>query len=315
MLARLLLALLLLTGCSEQPPEPPPDTWRVELSTAPTLLALTADDVYAASYGNGVGGSQVYRVDRRTGRLVAQRTLAGQPNGLALGPRGELWLATLQLPDQPSGTGLQVLDPDTLQTRRTVLVQGVPLSVAFVEGALWTGDADGLSRLDPATGETQLRVPLPHAVNRLATTTAGLVAVGPEDLTAFDPATGDVIATHEVPAFGSTTVAVAGETLWVLHPDADATTVLQPYDARTLQPRPTVSSPGQAGAAAAVHGDRLWISDPGGGRLLCADAADGQVRAERELAVTGPLVADERSVVAAQSAGLAALPATCRSAD
>ena len=319
-MVRLLAALaLLLTACSTSDagptPAPSPQTWRVELSTAPTLLALTDSDVYAASYGNGVGGSQVYRVDRGTGRLAAQRTVAGQPHGLALGPRGELWLATLQLPDQPSGTGLQVLDPVTLQTRRTVLVDGVPLSLAFVDDALWVGDATGISEVEPATGATLRRLDLPHAVNRLAETSGGVVAVGPQTLTAFDPVTGAAGATAQVPAFGSTTVAPAGDVLWVLHPDADARTVLQPYDGRTLQPRPAVASPGAAGAGAYAHGDRLGVSDPAGGRLLCLDAAGGGVRSERQLPLTGPLVADEKSLVAAQAGGLTATPTDCGDAD
>lgn len=316
MLLRLLLAsVLLLTGCTASDPEPAPEAWTVELSTAPTLLVLTAEQVYAASYGNGVGASQVYRVDRSTGRLAAQRTVAGQPNGLALGPDGELWLATLQLPDQPSGTGLQVLDPVRLQTRRTVLVEGIPLSIAFVAGQLWTGDARGASRLDPATGTTLQRVPLPHAVNRLVSTEPGLLAVGPQTLTLLDPATGATRATRSVPAYGSTTVAAAGDVLWVLHPDADDASVLQPYDARTLVPGPPAASPGRAGAAAYASGDRLWLSDPGGGRLLCADARSAKVNDERDLALTGPLVADDRSVLAARVTGLTALSAGCGAAD
>lgn len=313
---RLLLALaLLLPACSSTEEPPVPESWQVELSTAPTLLALTADDVYAASYGNGVGGSQVYRVDRGTGRLAAQRTVAGQPHGLTVGPTGELWLATLQLPDQPSGTGLQVLDPVSLQTRRTLLVEGIPLSLAFHDSALWVGDAGGVSQLDPDTGESLGRIPLPHAVNRLATTPAGLLAVGPETLASVDPATGRTTATQPVPAFGTTQLAPAGDVLWVVHADAKARAVLQPYDARTLQPRPAVASPGQAGAAAYAHGERLWVSDPAGGRLLCADAATGDVLAVHELALTGPVIADEIIVVAAQTAGMAGGPPDCGEAD
>lgn len=313
---RLIAALaLLLTACSTPVPEPASDTWRVELSTAPTLLALTDQDVYAASYGNGVGGSQVYRVDRSTGRLAAQRTVAGQPHGLALGPRGELWLATLQLPDQPSGTGLQVLDPETLQTRRTVLVEGVPLSLAFAADALWVGDAHGVSQVDPATGVATRRTPLPHAVNRLAATPAGLVAVGPETLTALDLTTGRPGPTRHVPAFGSTSVAPAGDLLWVLHPDAKANAVLQPYDARTLQPRPAARSPGRAGASAFADARRLWVSDPAGGRLLCLDATTGDLVDEQELPLTGPVIADESHVVAAQADGMTARRAECGGAD
>lgn len=318
MLLRLLLAAaLLLSGCATLDDDHPtrPAAWSVELSTAPTLLALTAEDVYAASYGNGVGGSQVYRVDRSTGRLAEQRTVAGQPNGLAVGPTGELWLATLQLPDQPTGTGLQVLDPVTLQTRRSLPVEGVPLSLAFVDGALWTGDASGVSRVDPTTGEVLLRAVLPHPVNRLVAVPAGLVAVGPGMLTALDPVTGARGPQQQVPAFGSTTATAGDGRIWVVHADAEAHAVLRPYDARTLLPGAPAPSPGRAGAAAYLSGDRLWVSDPSGGRLLCADPASGQVRDARELPLTGPLVADGRSVVAAHAGGLRGLPATCGAAD
>lgn len=236
-----LVACSLLAGCSASQAEPP-ESWTVELSTAPTLLALSDDQVYAASYGNGVGGSQVYRVDRSLGRLVAQQTVAGQPNGLALAPDGEVWLATLQLPDQPTGTGLQVLDPTTLQTRRTVKVAGVPLSLAFVGGELWVGDGDGVRKVDPRTGA---------ALRTVAT-------------------------------------AVKAYRLWLVHPDDRGAAVVQRYDVSSLEPDVAV---------------------------VRADPASGQVRAERELAVTGPLVADESSVVAAQSQGLAAVPAACGAAD
>ncbi len=179
MLRALLVAALLVAGCSgsgddEPGPAPAaPQRWTVELGTAPTLLAVVDDAVLAASYGNGVGGSQVYRVDRATGRLVAQRTVAGQPNGLAVGPDGALWLATLRLPDQVSGTGLQVLDPVSLATRRTLPVEGVPLSVAFVGEALWIGDERGVHQVDPADGAVLRTVPTAHPATRLRRWPAG----------------------------------------------------------------------------------------------------------------------------------------------
>ena len=311
----LLVAALLLAGCTAEDDPAPPETWTVEVGTAPTLLALTAEHVYGASYGTGVGGSQVYRVDRSTGRLAAQRTLAGQPNGLALAPDGELWLATVQLPDQPSGTGLQVLDPTTLQTRRAVLVQGIPLSVAFVGSELWTGDEQGVRQLDPATGAVRLEVATGVPAYRLLPLGDRLLVVGPSGVQLVDPGAGTSGRPQPLDAGGSVSATGDADRLWVVHPDTQDRSVLARLDAASLRPLTTAPSPGRAGAAAHLTGDRLWVSDPAGGRLLCLDADTGAVRAEHEATLTGPLVADETSVVTAQSGGLRGVPADCGGDD
>lgn len=315
MLRVLAVLVLLLTGCTgagrAAPAAAAPQSWTVELGTAPTLLALSQDAVLAASYGNGVGGSQVYRVDRATGRLAAQRTVAGQPNGMALGPDGALWLATVRLPDQSAGTGLQVLDPVTLQTRRTLPVAGDPLAVAFVDGALWTGSAEGVQELDPRTGQVLRSLPTAEPANRFLAAGGALLALAPRALQRVDLVAGEVTAVQPVPAAGSATATGDGRRLWVVHPDREARAVLQRYDPGTLQPGAAAPSPGRAGAVAHLDGDRLWVTDPGGGRLLCADPDSGALRAEREVPLTGPVVADRRSVVVAQAGGLTGLPADC----
>lgn len=307
----LLAAALLLTGCTAEDDPSPPSAWTVEVGTAPTLLALTAEQVFAASYGTGVGGSQVYRVDRATGRLAAQRTLAGQPNGLALAPDGEVWLATVQLPDQPSGTGLQVLDPETLQTRRAVLVPGSPLSLAFVGDRLWTGDERGVREVDAATGAVRREVATDVPAYRLLALGDTLLVVGPTGVQLLDPATGTATAARRLDAGGSVSATGDSSRLWVVHPDTRDRSVLTRLDATSLRPLATAPSPGRAGAAAHLAGDRLWVSDPVGGRLLCLDAATGAVRAEHDATLTGPLVADETSVVTAQSGGLRGVRADC----
>lgn len=308
----LLAAAVLLVGCAaEEDPAPPPSTWTVEVGTAPTLLALTEDQVFAASYGTGVGGSQVYRVDRATGRLAAQRTLAGQPNGLALAPDGEVWLATVQLPDQPSGTGLQVLDPQTLQTRRAVLSEGIPLSVAFVGEALWIGDERGVRELDPRTGAVRREVATGVPAYRLLTLGDRLLVVGPSGVQLVDPSAGTAGRPQPLDAGGSVSATGDPSRLWVVHPDTRDRSVLARLDATSLRPLATAPSPGRAGAVAHLAGDRLWVSDPAGGRLLCLDAETGAVRAEHEATLTGPLVADDTSVVTAQSGGLRGVPADC----
>lgn len=315
LLLLVLPAVLPVAGCAPAADEDPgpqrPASWTAELGTAPTLLALTPEAALAASYGNGVGGSQVYRVDRATGRKVAQRTLAGQPHGLALSPTGELWLATLQLPDQPSGTGLQVLDPVSLQTRRALQVEGVPLSVAFVGDQLWVGAAGGVRQVDPHDGAVLREVRTQVPANRLVVLGSGLLVVGPDGLQRVDTAAAVAGPPRPLPASGSVLATGGDDRLWVVHPDAQDAAVLRRLDPRTLVDVTTAASPGRAGAVAFAHRDRLWVTDPGGGRLLCLDGGTGAVRREQDLVVTGPVVADGETVVAAQSGGLAAVPADC----
>jgi hypothetical protein len=306
----LVTAALLLTGCAAEE-ESRPTTWTVEVGTAPTLLALTDAQVFAASYGTGVGGSQVYRVDRATGRLAAQRTLAGQPNGMALAPDGEVWLATVQLPDQPSGTGLQVLDPQSLQTRRALLPRGIPLSVAFVGEALWIGDERGVRELDRETGAVRREVATEVPAYRLLPFEERLLVVGPAGVQLVDPGSGTTGRLRLLDAGGSVSVTGDDDHLWVVHPDMRDRSVLARLDSTSLAQLATAPSPGRAGAAAHLVGDRLWVSDPTGGRLLCLDAGTGAVRAVHETLLTGPLVADETSVVTAQSVGLRGVPADC----
>ncbi len=311
----LLLCGALVAGCSGTPDRPArPASWTVELSTAPTLLALTPDQVYGASFGNGVGGSQVYRVARDTGRKQAQHTLAGQPNGMVLAPDGELWLVTQKLPDQPSGTGIQVLDPLTLATRRTLQVTGIPLSLAFLGDVLWVGDAQGLRRTDPADGAVLQSVRTSVAAQRLVVAGDALLVVGADGVQRVD-ASGEPGPVRKLPAAGSVAATGNADRAWVLYPDERAESVLTPLDPRTLEPGASASSPGRAGAAAHLAGDALWVSDPGGGRLLCLDATTGALRGSREVALTGPAVADATSVVVARAQGAAALPARCAGAD
>lgn len=304
-----LLLPLLLTACTASAPAPD-RTWTTELSTAPTLLALGPDDVWGASFGNGVGGSQVYRVERASGRRAAQRTLAGQPQALAVGPDGRLWLTTVRLPDQPGGTGLQVLDPATVQTQREVPLAATPLGLAFVGDRLWVGTAAGVHRLEgDALGPLR---PTPEAALRLlAVGPDRLLALGRSTLTLLDAGTGRVLATRRVTSSGSLTATTDGTVLWVVSADAQGRAVLTAHDPATLAPRTTVPSPGRPGTTAQLADGALWVTDPAGRRLLCLDPVDGRVRATAGVAATGPVVADGDAVVTATATGLRSQPADC----
>ncbi|MCW2614740.1 MAG: hypothetical protein JWN08_1734, partial [Frankiales bacterium] len=70
-------------------------------------------------------------------------------------------------------------------------------------------------------------------------------------------------------------------------------------------------SPGRAGAVAVVAAGRLWVTDPAGRRLVCADPVSGESRSERTVPAIGPLVADDRAVVVATATGLRSVPADC----
>jgi len=165
--------------------------------------------------------------------------------------------------------------------------------------------------VDPRTGSVLREVATAVPATRLVVVTGGLVVVGPTGLQRVEPTTGRAGPVRPVPAAGSVLAAAAGDRLWVLHPDARARTALARHDPRSLAPVVAADSPGAAGAGAALAGDVLWLADPRGGRLLCADADTGAVRDVRSVGLTGPLVADRRTVVVAQAGGAAAFPAVC----
>lgn len=75
-------------------------------------LFLDSEAVFA------VTGNTLVRVDRPSGKVVRQRTLPGQFEGLAFGPADTLWVSTFG--DAPSARSLLQLDRRTLAVRRTL---------------------------------------------------------------------------------------------------------------------------------------------------------------------------------------------------
>jgi YVTN family beta-propeller protein len=108
-----------------------------------TAVAVSAGAVWVL--GDALD-RRLWRVDPRTGRIVATIKLPFAPFGIAAGPGG-VWV-TAQLGDTVSR-----VDPATDRITRTIQVGRGASSVALGAGAVWVANAiDGtVSRIDPAT--------------------------------------------------------------------------------------------------------------------------------------------------------------------
>jgi streptogramin lyase len=175
--------------------------------------------------------SDLLRIDLRTGRPRADIHLGGSPGGVIAGA-GALWVQDWEL-----GRLLKV-DPATQRVVKTLTLDQVSGDLGFADGAVWFAGARGvLERINPQTVKVSRRVPL------------GLHPSG--DL--------------------STSVAVAGDTLWVvtgngavIQVDARTGTIL----GRTHGP----ALPGEFARRTAADDGGLWISSPTRREVVRIDA-------------------------------------------
>jgi len=314
------LAVLLVAGggCTsnqpaemERPAGHPPA--RITLDGTVTGIALSEDSIFAVTPAGTRFPPQFHRLDRRTGREIARRTVIGQPGGMALAPDGTVWLTTTRHPDQSTGTGVQVLDAATLLPRRRLDVGPRPMSVAFAGGSAWIVSGGRLRAFEMATGEPLgafLRTRWP-AQRLLSADGDWLVVVEEGGIEVYDAAQRARIAARRIPASGSVAVARAGDVLWVAVPHDDGTAV-RALALPGLAPVARGPRTGFGGTTLAASEAGVWVTDRSERRVRCLDPATGAERASVAMETLGLAAADGSQAYVGTPTGLAVLDDRCR---
>lgn len=253
-----------------------------------TLAAVDGGIVAVLSTADGIG---VVRVDLATGRVTAPTDLRG-----FLGPvvvaGGLVWV--------PGPPGVWGLDPRTLAHRVTVGV-GTPVEdLAAAGGLLWAVGWASLTGIDPATGrvvrftplslspgtETMRWVRVAASPNGTALWTAEVPGSGdgPVQVQLRDPHTGAItgeVNTHLTVGLLSS-LAATNDRAWASYstPYGTSASELQVNavgDRLTVAPSQTSVQFSNA-LTVSVAAGVLWITDPGGTQLTCADLATGRIR-------------------------------------
>lgn len=306
-----------LNGCTDGRSGPAGDASRsparLTLGGTVTGMALSEDSIFAVTPAGTRYPPQIYRIDRRTGRVIARRTAIGQPGGMALAPDGALWLTTTRHPDQATGTGVQVLDPTTLLGRRQLDVGPRPMSVAFASGSAWIVSGGRLRSFQPTTGEPLggfIRTRRP-AQRLLGAGEDRLVVVEEGGIEVYDAARREWLAGRRLVASGSITAARAGDVLWLGVPDDDGTAVLG-LGLPELEPIAIGPHTGFGGTALAASEAAVWVTDRSERRVRCLDPTTGAERASVELETLGLAAADKAVAYVGTPSGLAQLDDRCR---
>jgi outer membrane protein assembly factor BamB len=308
------LGLAACTGGSAAPaaaPAPSPARhWPVEIDSAAIGLEISRQGLIVVTPGFTKFPPQVYRFGL-DGVRQARQGVAGNPNGLGLAPDGGVWIPAITHPDMASGTGIQLLDPDSLRVRREVRLPAPPLAVAFVGGQAWVGTAAGIKVLDARTLRTVRSLPQAGAVYGLRADPAGRVvlAVQAAAVESLDARTGRRLARRPIEASGTITAVPAGGGVWIGWPD-NGSYRLRRFDLPTLRPGPAGPTLGVRGAALAGTPTAVWVADHAG-RLLCLDPTSGAVRSDRKVPNDAAVAADDRYVFVGGSHLVDRVDATC----
>jgi outer membrane protein assembly factor BamB len=295
-------AVLSLTACTggSGAPSAPPTTraaagWPVEIDSAAVGMAISEQGLIVVTPGFSKFPPQIYRFGL-DGAVQARQSVAGNPNGLGLGPAGGVWIPAITHPDMASGTGLQVLDPGSLGIRQEVKLPGTPLAVAFVGSQAWVSTTAGIKVLDTGTLHTVRSIPQAGSAYSLVADPAGrvVIAVQSAAVEALDARTGRRLARLPIAASGSITAAPAGGGLWVGWPD-NGEFRLRRFELPALRPGPAGPTLGVRGASLAGTPTALWVADHSG-RLLCLDPASGKVRTTRSMPSDAAVTADDHYV-------------------
>ena len=186
------------------------------------------------------GAAKLLRIDLTTGKVIARIEVGGSPGGV-IAAGGAVWVH-----DWERGRLLE-LDPRTDRVVKALTVGTNNSDIAFAAGSVWTVDRrGGLLRVDPATATVTRRLSL------------GAAATLPSD-----------------PPSGST-LAPAGDILWVVAGDGD----IAELDARTGRIVGRAHGPAlpvESTRRAVADDSGLWISSPVHRQVIHIDARTRRV--------------------------------------
>jgi glutamine cyclotransferase len=213
-----------------------------------TGLVATDDSLWVTQYDI----ARLLRIDLQTGKVRAHIDVGGSPGGVIAAAEA-VWVH-----DWERGRLLKV-DARTNRVLKTLTVGSSNSDIAFAAGAVWTIDERGmLVRVDPDTAAVTQRVSL------------GTAAPLPTD------------------APGGSTLAAAGDTLWVVAGDGDITEI----DARTggiLGRARGPALPPEKSRRAGADDSGLWISSPARREVVHIDARTRRLTRFPVLGDPGPL--------------------------
>jgi YVTN family beta-propeller protein len=272
----LLAALLAVAACSSSTGAPSapvtarPHVTSIAVGPQPDALTYLDGSIWVADYG----GTQVVRIDPRTGRVLARITVGSAPIWID-GDRSAVWVANYD------AATVSRIDPARNRVTDTIPVGSEPEGLAITGHMLWvTNQLDGtISRIDTRTAR-------PVGTLHVGGEPIYITADGPllwltnSDEQAFsfhkvvrlDARTGAASATrslgrlpfHAVPAFGS---------IWVSDYQANAVYRLDPHSLTTVARIDVGKNPD------AVYADRssVWVDNDGSASLTRIDPGTNRV--------------------------------------
>jgi hypothetical protein len=224
-------------------------------------LALAGEGVvYVTTAGSARFPPQVYELDLDTGDIVGQRTATGQPFDLLIAADGRLWIAGDRHPDQPSGAGINVLDPTSLVVVDHVSLDGPAFALAQVGDRIWASTQTEVVALDPATLEVLASVPTEGPAYDLLPLPdgSGVVAVQEGRLTVVEATT--VGRSLPVDADGAVSAAGSADAIWLRVPvDADSVLMRAAWSLES-PPTPTGVELDAAGGGIVVTPDQAVVA-------------------------------------------------------
>ena len=213
-----------------------------------TSLAAADGSLWITQYDLG----RLLRIDLPTGKVAARMDVGGSPGGV-LAAAGAVWVH-----DFERGRLLAV-DPRTNRVVKALEVGTNNSDIAFAAGSVWAIDERGrLLRVDPDTAAVTRRLSLGAAATLPSESPSG------------------------------STLAAAGDTLWVVAGDGDIVEV----DARTARILGRARGPAlpvEASRRAVAGAGGLWISSPVHRRVIRIDARTRPVTDFRVPGDPGPL--------------------------
>jgi hypothetical protein len=112
---------------------------------------------------------RVFRIDRRSGRILGATVLPFAPRSVAVG-EGGVWVTG------PIDDVVARLDPTSGERTRTIGVGRGATGVATGAGSVWVASALAreVARIDPETGEAEARIPIDGAPREVAVGAGGV---------------------------------------------------------------------------------------------------------------------------------------------